>query len=301
MKESNSVEKIHHMVEMIRDDHDLSLPDPLAFEVMMGVGLHSRVDDGRLLELLLSAGAPTNTVMFGEGHIGAFPGVIHSGSIRALEVLLASPGFDINEGDGVGWSPLWEAVAMRSDPEFLGRLVRAGVRLDFPGHKNLLHLAADSAGMEVIEFLLGFAIYSDTINRGYVEGDKKVSGLEAGDTPLITALHSSRALDEGTNTVNLLIRRGADVTIANDDGKTALMAAADGFDEELVQAILAVNHEPGYVNAIDKDGSTALSYAIERASYGYRLTEMYRVLTNAGAVSVHDYSDEDDSWMEANK
>ena len=63
--------------------------------------------------------------------------------------------------------------------------------------------------------------------------------------------------------VNLLLAKGADVNSRDEDGRTALMWAADSESDssETVKSLLIKGANP---NAGDKDGATALSWAKKR-------------------------------------
>ena len=75
--------------------------------------------------------------------------------------------------------------------------------------------------------------------------------------------------------VRALIRAGADVNAVDKDGKTALMRAVCKGHEEIVKLLLKAGTD---VRAADKDGSTALMGA---ARWGYE--ETVKLLLKAGA------------------
>ena len=91
-----------------------------------------------------------------------------------------------------------------------------------------------------------------------------------GWTALMRAAHFGH-----TETVKLLIAKGADVNITNRDGHNALSYAADGGHTETVKLLIAKGAD---VNITNRDGHNALSYA---ADGGH--TETVKILLGAKA------------------
>lgn len=66
-----------------------------------------------------------------------------------------------------------------------------------------------------------------------------------------------------TKVVDLLIAKGADVNVMDNDGETALMKAASRDKPDVVKALLKGKAN---INAKNKDGKTALSIAIDKGN-----------------------------------
>ena len=86
----------------------------------------------------------------------------------------------------------------------------------------------------------------------------------AGQTALIYGIvqfHNSRA-----EVIEALIKNGADVNASDDNGTTALMAAAAGYRENLETIALLLKNGAD-VAMKDKYGKTAMDYAERRRNY----------------------------------
>lgn len=83
------------------------------------------------------------------------------------------------------------------------------------------------------------------------------------------------ALEGRTETVKILLSKGADVNAKDDEGRTALMFAAINLHSETVKALLEHGAE---VNTRDKDGATALMLAASSGS-----TDTVKALLDKGA------------------
>ena len=75
--------------------------------------------------------------------------------------------------------------------------------------------------------------------------------------------------------VRLLLSKGADANVGNDDGSTALMAAAMKGKAAIVHLLLDAGADP---NVSDKDGDTALKIAFK-----FRFADLVDVLLHANA------------------
>uniref|UniRef100_A0ABD2XQV5 Uncharacterized protein n=1 Tax=Trichogramma kaykai TaxID=54128 RepID=A0ABD2XQV5_9HYME len=101
----------------------------------------------------------------------------------------------------------------------------------------------------------------------------------AGDTPLHLALNNGLM-----DTVELLVRRGANPTLANEDGLTPLHTICNGDrdDVDLAKMLIELSNEkdhPLQVNAEDQLGNTSLDLAVQR---GHKKLE--ELLLSNGAI-----------------
>lgn len=76
-----------------------------------------------------------------------------------------------------------------------------------------------------------------------------------------------------SDAVNALVMSKADLNIADNDGKTALMFAAENGDYASVEYLINAG---AYLNTLDKFNKTALMYAMENGN-----TEVVDLLTRA--------------------
>ena len=185
-----------------------------------------------------------------------------------VAVLLVDSGADVNAAD-VGWSPLHQVVRMRTLAISMFPHPRSdGSTTSFEFAKMLLVRGADVAARTTERFQDGWS-----------------STLRTGATAFLLA-----AKGADFDMMRLLAANGADVTASNDNGTNAIMAAAgiemsnpnedSGLDGDALVALkLAIRLGAGDINAINKDGDTAVHGAIFRQTQ-----ENIRVLAEAGAV-----------------
>jgi len=93
-----------------------------------------------------------------------------------------------------------------------------------------------------------------------------------------------------TETVEMLLEKGADVNEADIDGMTALMMASENGHKDVVEILL--KEEGINVNLWNNEGETALILASE---YGH--TEIVKMLLNAGA-HVNMVEEDDENMMD---
>jgi ankyrin repeat protein len=189
---------------------------------------------------------------------------------------LVDKGADVNLPDRTGMTALYAAVNMRNMPPPFGR----------PNPTPIVV----AASLGAMRMLLAHGanpnarLRSPILKRGYNAGDRQ---LDEGATPLMRAARSADLA-----AMQVLVEGGADVTVAQKNGTTALMLAAGiraRTDEggvpppEAARAIEAVGMLLGRgadINAANAAGETAAHMAIRNvpvlqllASRGASLTE----------------------------
>lgn len=116
---------------------------------------------------------------------------------------------------------LFEAAKTGSIPRFRGlKAAGADLKMTSPDGHNALMYAAASGMNDAVEFLISEGI---SIN----DSDQK-----SGSTPLIYAATANRK-----ETVRLLLNKGADQSISNKAGKTALLIAREKNFEQIVRLL----------------------------------------------------------------
>jgi ankyrin repeat protein/L-ascorbate metabolism protein UlaG (beta-lactamase superfamily) len=203
-----------------------------------------------------------------------------AGNAEVFGILLDN-GFKADERNRWGATPL--VYALRANAvEIVRLLVAKGVDLKASSDPSfpLLHHAVLSGRAEAIHYLLdnGFDINAKNqegatplmlaVDFGNPDGARALAMRGAdinmtdpnGQTPFLVAVKKGRR-----DLVELFLKKGADVTAADPrTGKTTLHEAALRGYSGLVEAILTGGASK---NAKDKDGRTALSYALK---YGNR-------------------------------
>ena len=141
-------------------------------------------------------------------------------SWRVVDTLLLAPGIDLNLANRQGETPLMLA-AIKGNLELVKKLAERGADINREGWTPL-HYAA-SAGLEhsvaIASYLLEHSAYIDAASPN-------------GSTPLmLAAQYSSEAM------VKLLIQEGADVSLRNQQGLTAVDFARKSERDFMVQLL----------------------------------------------------------------
>lgn len=179
-----------------------------------------RRDDGRSIISLLLRGFDANT-RDAQGQIGLVMAV-QLGSLKAVDALLAAPGLDINARNAHGESALMMA-AIKGHSDLLKKLVERGADVNHPGW-TALHYAASSPlpqQVAIIEYLLEHHAFIDAASPN-------------GSTPLMLAAQYG-----GLESVQCLLDAGADPTLKNQLGLTAVDFALRADRKDLAQQLAA--------------------------------------------------------------
>lgn len=158
-----------------------------------------RTNDAAKVESLILRGISTNSA---DRKLG--PAIVLAAREKAhaaLRSLLLSPATNLDARNAAGETALMYA-ALYGDLEIVKLLVSKGASFNHPGWTPL-HYAASGGQTSVIEFLLERSAYIDAPS-------------ENGTTPLMLA-----ARQKQVSAVQLLVREGADPTLANQAGLTA--------------------------------------------------------------------------------
>jgi ankyrin repeat protein len=189
--------------------------------------------------------------------------------------LLVEKGADPNIADASGAAALYAAVDMNTLGEIYGRPARP--------------IRNQRTDLELMEILLAHGanpnarLKSPALQRAHTPGEPN---LNEGATPVMRAAKNGDAA-----AIRLLLSHGADPTIAQKNGTTALMLAAGlgrglgvfakdyGTEGDLLEAVKLLVEHGVDVNAINNSGQTALHFAAQAsddivrylASHGARL------------------------------
>lgn len=219
---------------------------------------------GEIVAALLAAGADARATT--SGGVNALMMASLGGYTDAARALLAAK-VDANLKDNQGRTALM-AAASGSEQAIVDALLAAGadVRLvDAGGASALTYAAAEGFEGAVVAFqkrgakptdrelMLAAARCHTGIVRSFLAGGMTVNPKEAGTTPLIVA-----AGGNCTDTVTLLVERGADVNAKDGDGMTPLIKAASAGHPDLVRLLLAKGAD---MNVTDSSGRSAWTYA----------------------------------------
>ncbi|XP_067659820.1 histone-lysine N-methyltransferase EHMT2-like [Haliotis asinina] len=169
------------------------------------------------------------------------------GNTAEVRRLLSQDQSDINRVGGLwGLTPVLTA-ALQGHRDMVELLVSRGADVslvDVYGD-NILHWASEGGGRETVEFVLS------------LDGVDVNSRGGGGWTPVMRAARGGHR-----DVVELLVSRGADVSLVDDDGDNILHLACyegDGTTVEFVLSLDAVD-----VNARNSDGQTAADVASVR-------------------------------------
>ncbi|WP_394778938.1 ankyrin repeat domain-containing protein [Undibacterium sp.] len=165
-----------------------------------------KFDDIKKLQILLKRGMDPNTVETMRGESGMMI-ALRENSMKVFDALMATDGINIEAKSKNGDTALMIASYM-GNVEAVNKLIAADAEVNRPGWTPL-HYAAAKGDPAVIAILLENYAYIDAASPNHT-------------TPLMMAARSGK-----TAAVKLLMDEGADVTLKNDVGMTALDFAVD--------------------------------------------------------------------------
>ncbi|XP_048257930.1 ankyrin repeat domain-containing protein 50-like isoform X14 [Haliotis rufescens] len=211
-----------------------------------------------VVELLVNKGADVSLVDKDGDNI------LHLACIRGhLEIVkfvLSLNVVDINSRGGGSWTPVMRATN-RGHRYVVELLVSKGadVSLVDGDGNNILHLACSQGHLETVEFVLSLNVV-DINSRG---------GWSL--TPVMRAARNGH-----TDVVELLVSKGADVSLVDEDGYNILHLACIEGHLETVEFVLSLNVVD--IDARNNDGETAADMA---RSWGH--TRVANLLVSRGA------------------
>ena len=167
----------------------------------------------------------------------------HEGNVEALNVLL-NAGADPNMADSNGGTLIHLSVVRGCSKETLQTIIDHGADVNATDNNNLttLMLACQKGNDEIINLLFN------------ARADPNIH-----DTAGETLIHHAFAQGCSKETLQTIIKHGADVNATNKDNITALMLACKHSSEEAINILLDAGADP---NIADTDGATWIHHAV---------------------------------------
>lgn len=175
-----------------------------------------KLDDAATVKSLLARGFDTNAIEPQRGHTGMML-ALHEGSMEVFKVLLDAPEIDLEAQAFNGDTALMVACYKGNKPA-VEALIAKGAEVNRPGWTPL-HYAAASGSNEIVQLLLDKSAYIDA------ESPNKT-------TPLMMAARAGHIW-----TVKLLMDEGADATLKNDLGMSAIDFAEKHEHSDIAEGI----------------------------------------------------------------
>ncbi|XP_071108956.1 ankyrin repeat domain-containing protein 50-like [Haliotis cracherodii] len=200
-----------------------------------------------VVELLVSKGADVS--LLDKGHGTLLHLACRGGNVEVVKLVLSLDMVSINSRGWQEMTPVMTA-ADKGHKEVVELLVSKGadVSLLDKGHDTLLHLACRGGNVEVVKFVLSLDMVSIN-SRGWQEM-----------TPVMLAA------DKGhKEVVELLVSKGADVSLLNKGHDTLLHLACRGGNVEVVKLVLSLDMVD--INARNSKSQTAANIATSRGRW----------------------------------
>lgn len=177
----------------------------------------------------------------------AFDSFAMRNNIEALDYLLIN-GFDINSINGNHGNALNSAIRLKSIDAAVF-LINSGIDVEL-ALKTIIGLPYktkdDIKGMKKL-----LKTFSEAISNSDISSSFTLNSLNA--------LLLIEALDGKHKNMESLIKKGAAVNYANENGKTPFLAAAEGCNISCINTLTAYGAN---ANHFDKDGNSAFYYAL---------------------------------------
>ena len=180
--------------------------------------------------------------------------------------LMLDFGCSVNQSDMRGQTAL-HLAASRGHVELLKLLLKnkASVKSLDEQKRTALHWAAQRDNVERAQLLIEHGSAIDPLDQD-------------GRTPLLLACQMNLS---SSAVALLLLRRGADATVTDQQGNTALHLAVSAVDPQLVAAL--VSSGPKSVNSVNQAGLTPLHIALQQQQQQQaHRTEIIKILVDAG-------------------
>jgi ankyrin repeat protein len=181
---------------------------------------------------------------------------VRSEKLEMVKLVVEEMGVDVNSTDTRGWSPMHAAVFVK-DTAIAEYLLDMGAKIDIKAKGDgftPLHNAVNVGNYIMAKLII------DKL------GDKLPNYInmqsKEGRTPLFSACSKKGEL----NTVQLLLKNGADPCIADYDKITPLHAAASSGRVDIVEELLNNKNKKVELNAKDKNDVTPLLVAVNHVA-----------------------------------
>ncbi len=176
----------------------------------------ARIDDGAAIAALLKRGFDPNTVEAERGDTGMIL-ALRENAMKVFAQLLNAPGIDVDLRAGNGDTALMIA-AYKADREAVRALLAKGAAVNKDGWTPL-HYAAASGDNEIVQMLMDKDANLDALSPNRT-------------TPMMMAARGGHIL-----AVKLLLDAGADATLKNDAGMTAIDFARQSGNKDIVDGL----------------------------------------------------------------
>lgn len=251
-----------------------------------------------VVQILLELGADVNAANSLHASLSGWGHALH------IAPALIERGANVNAKDKNGASPLALAVSEKKCPiSTIEMLVKAGAAIDAADSGGMTPLlrASKSGHTEAVKFLLGHkasvahcdaegksalhwsckggnaAIVRLLVGAGADidladKADKDRRETDGGLTPLMYAVSHE-------DTTKALLKFGPDVNIVDEQKRSALMHAIDGYSDKKAAVVEMLLHKGAKADSVNRDGDTALHLAVQ----SYRSSDLVGLLLGAKA------------------